>query len=187
MESIIKDNLYTNNWFNYKDFYRKVSANTDYKVYVEVGVWKGHSLSFLAQELKPRKGEVKIYGVDLFENTYKWDNPEQQDLRQQVPYIYEIYNKVLEAADVRDDIIDLKGISWEMADQFEDGTVDMVFIDADHSYESVVKDISAWLPKIRKGGIISGHDYNNPCGVKQAVSERFTDYVVENNVWQKLI
>lgn len=187
MESIINENLYTNNWFNYKDYYRRVSANPDYKIYVEVGVWKGHSLSFLAQELKPRKGEVEIYGVDLFEETYKWDNSDQQDLRKQVPYIYDIYNRVLEAAEVRDDIIDLKGLSWEMADKFEDGSVDMVFIDADHSYESVAKDISAWLPKIRKGGIISGHDYDNPCGVKQAVSERFKDYIVENNVWQKLV
>ena len=36
---------------------------------------------------------------------------------------------------------------------------DLVFIDADHSYESVRRDIKSWLPRVRKGGIISGHDY----------------------------
>ena len=42
---------------------------------------------------------------------------------------------------------------------------------------SVKKDIQSWLPKVKKGGIISGHDYFNPCGVKQAVDEIFSDKV----------
>jgi hypothetical protein len=54
--------------------------------------------------------------------------------------------------------------------------VDMVFIDADHSYESVKADILAWLPKTKK--LISGHDYApNWPGVKQAVDEIFGDNV----------
>jgi predicted O-methyltransferase YrrM len=58
--------------------------------------------------------------------------------------------------------------------------VDFVFIDADHEYDSVVKDINAWLPKIKQGGIISGHDYFNPCGVKKAVDEKFGNEVKFN-------
>ena len=50
----------------------------------------------------------------------------------------------------------------------EDESIDIVFIDADHSYEGVYNDILKWEPKVRKGGIISGHDYGlNPAGVNR--------------------
>lgn len=47
-------------------------------------------------------------------------------------------------------------------------TFDMVFIDGDHEYESVRRDISQWLPKIEPGGIICGDDVNLP-GVRRAL------------------
>jgi predicted O-methyltransferase YrrM len=52
------------------------------------------------------------------------------------------------------------GDSLEVASVFADKSVDLVFIDGDHSYEGVRQDILAWLPKIKDGGIISGHDFN---------------------------
>lgn len=64
----------------------------------------------------------------------------------------------------------LKGLSWDQAEFVKDNELDFIFIDADHSYEAVKKDIIAWYPKVRKGGIISGHDINLE-GVKMAVSE----------------
>jgi len=61
------------------------------------------------------------------------------------------------------------------AEQFQDGSLDFVYIDADHSYQSVKTDIAAWLPKVKKGGIISGHDYDYALrpSVKEAVDEIF--------------
>jgi predicted O-methyltransferase YrrM len=67
----------------------------------------------------------------------------------------------------------IKSYSWEASKNFEDNSVDFVFIDADHEYESVVKDIDSWLPKVKKGGIISGHDYITWKGVKLAVDQKF--------------
>jgi len=185
MEDKVKKNLKTDWWFNYQDFYKSV-ATKNYDILVEVGVWKGHSISFLANEIKKTGKESKLYAVDLWDETYKWENNPQ--LRTQVPYLYEIYNEVKKENKVHDMITDLKGMSWDMAKKFEDGSVDFVFIDADHTYESVVKDIKAWLPKIKKGGMISGHDYNNPCGVKQAVNELIEDYKLSNDgIWFKII
>lgn len=185
MNKKVQENLNTDCWFNYQNFYKAV-ARKKYDILVEVGVWKGHSVSFLAKEIKKLKYEAKIYAVDLWDNTYKWED--RPKLRGQVPILYDIYNENKKQNGVSDIIIDLKGMSWEMADKFEDGAVDFVFIDADHSYESVVKDINAWLPKIKKGGMISGHDYNNSCGVKQAVTELIPDHKLsEDGIWLKHI
>jgi len=71
----------------------------------------------------------------------------------------------------------LRKDSKEAAKDIPDASLDFVFIDADHSYEGCKADIEAWKPKIKKGGFISGHDYENtefPCwGVKKAVQEAF--------------
>ncbi len=56
-----------------------------------------------------------------------------------------------------------------------DGTLDLVYIDADHGYQSVKEDIELWTPKVKKDGIICGHDYSETLtlGVKKAVLEYF--------------
>ena len=182
----IEQLLNTNYWFNYQNFYTDI-ANRKYKTLGEVGVWKGHSISFLASKIKELNYDAKIYAVDLFEDAIdeKWN----KNLKEEISVITKIYNKVLENNEVRHMITDIKGTSWEMANNFEDESVDFVFIDAGHEYDSVVKDITSWLPKIKKGGIISGHDYFNPCGVKQAVDELITDvkFCSDGIIWYKEI
>jgi predicted O-methyltransferase YrrM len=84
--------------------------------------------------------------------------------------IYDLFRR--NTRDVRSRVTELKGISWEMAEEVEDESLDFVFIDADHGYEAVKKDIEAWLPKVKPGGFVSGHDINLP-GVFKAVVEAF--------------
>ena len=56
---------------------------------------------------------------------------------------------------------------------FEDGELDFVFIDGEHSYEAAKADIETWWPKVRSGGILMGHDYDRQRfpGVCRAVNE----------------
>jgi len=61
--------------------------------------------------------------------------------------------------------IDASFVNWP--------SFDLVFVDADHSYDAVKRDIWAWKPKIKKGGILCGHDYHWDT-VKKAVNEEFT-------------
>jgi len=65
--------------------------------------------------------------------------------------------------------------SEEASKVFKDKSVDFVYIDALHDYDSVKQDIKLWLPKIRNGGYIGGHDYGYPPlpDVKKAVDEIF--------------
>ena len=76
--------------------------------------------------------------------------------------------------------------SWKAAERIPDNYIDFLFIDADHSYESVKKDISAWYPKVKSGGIVSGHDWNTKGGVRPAVIECIPGRkinVTECNIW----
>lgn len=69
-------------------------------------------------------------------------------------------------------VVFLRGSSVDMALKVPDRSLVLVYIDADHSYEAVKKDIRAWLPKLVPGGFMAFHDYENQnYGVKQAVDE----------------
>jgi predicted O-methyltransferase YrrM len=67
--------------------------------------------------------------------------------------------------------------SEEAAEAFEARSLDFVYIDAQHHYEAVKRDIALWWPKVKPGGILAGHDYldgtreQSEFGVKSAVDE----------------
>ena len=173
--------LRTDNWFNYRSFYDTiVEQNPQFKTFAEVGVWKGHSISYLASKLKEREG-VQLYAIDLWDETYKYDgvNHGTTELKEQKKFLYEIYQTNIERAGVREIIKDYKDYSWDAARNFEDESLDFVFIDAGHDYDEVKKDIEAWLPKVKPNGIISGHDYyNTHTEVKKAVDEKFSKFPI---------
>lgn len=75
--------------------------------------------------------------------------------------------------------------SVEAALEVDDGSLDFVFIDADHTYEGCKADIEAWLPKVRSGGLVTGHDYAPEFpGVVQAVDETFgKPATYDDHVW----
>ena len=81
----------------------------------------------------------------------------------------------------------LRGDSVLMADSIPDNSLGMVYLDADHSYEGVKRDLEAWYPKVVTGGIIAGHDYLNVegYGANRAVNEfatgRFDIVVIPEN------
>lgn len=156
------------NWFNYPDFYHLVAGIPHFKIYVEVGVWKGHSISYLANLLRGR--EVTIYAVDLFEDTLAFTDNEE--LQKDVKIIDQLYNQTLQETNTRHLITDIKDFSHKAADRFEDKSVDFVFIDASHEYVDFKMDMQAWLPKIKPGGMISGHDYGR-LGVNLVLEEMF--------------
>lgn len=155
------------NWFNYQSLYSKMINKFDTgSHFVEVGSWKGRSSCYMAVEIINSKKDIKFDCVDCWEYItiqYDIDKSKYKDL-------YSIFLKNIEP--VKDIITPIKKISWEGAELYDDLSLDFVFIDAAHDYDSVVKDINAWLPKVKKGGVIAGHDYlNSPQGVKRAVDE----------------
>lgn len=102
---------------------------------VEVGVFEGRSVLFMLEELKKINKNVSFSGIDF---------------ERDCPYVLQNNNQYSHH----------KMTSVDAAKLFDDKSLDFVFIDANHKYDYVSADIAAWFPKVKSGGIISGHDYN---------------------------
>jgi len=84
----------------------------------------------------------------------------------------------------------LVGESGRAASLFEDNSLTMVFLDAQHNYNSVVRDIELWFPKVKLGGELAGDDYgieDEPPvwpGVRRAVDELLPERkLVPHDAW----
>jgi len=56
----------------------------------------------------------------------------------------------------------IRASSMEAARDVPDGSLDFVYIDASHEFDNVMEDLITWSRKVKKGGIVSGHDYDKP-------------------------
>lgn len=95
-----------------------------------------------------------------------------------------------------DRITKMKMDSAGAAQKVPDASLDLVFIDGDHRYEFVKQDIALWLPKLRRGGVMAGHDYANTNkygdrfeGVDRAVHEAFGEdfHTAEDHCWWRRV
>jgi predicted O-methyltransferase YrrM len=171
-------------WFNYEAFYQWVLTQIDAGVFVEIGVWKGKSITFMAERVRDLKKKIRIYAIDTFEGTA--DVPSlMQDPDVASGSLYEKYNENI--APVSEYIYTIRESSHTAHTIFLFQSIDVLFIDGDHSYDAVKKDIELWYPKVKPGGIISGHDFGDHApGVKQAVKELIPGYKLfddSSSVW----
>ena len=61
--------------------------------------------------------------------------------------------------------------------------LDFVYIDGNHQYEFVAKDIKTYYPKLKKGGVLGGHDmYNGFCSEHNGVVQAVAEFAIKNNL-----
>jgi len=77
----------------------------------------------------------------------------------QVPYWLPAHSSRAAVA-LGGDVFFHRSTSVAAAETFNDATLDLVYIDADHKWWSVVQDLAAWWPKVRPGGVMLGHDFH---------------------------
>jgi hypothetical protein len=158
-------------WFNFIDFYNYIIDNipNDF-LFVEVGVWQGKSLSYFVVESINRNKFGKTYAVDHWLGSMEhqkgsWAYDSVLDTEDA------LYSSYLQHTNqIQQHITNLRKTSLEAASLFKDQSIDAIFIDASHDYDNVCQDINCWFPKIKTGGIISGHDYDWP-EVSRAVND----------------
>ncbi len=167
-------------WFDYEDFYRWLVAQIPKGgKFVEVGCWMGKSIAAFAEFSKQFGNNVAMFVADTFDG--KPDSNEQALILEACGgSVRSKFMANMEALGIEPYVIESKSTSASKV--FQDGELDAVFIDAAHDYESVLADISAWYPKVKKDGILAGHDFNEP-GVNKAVYDHGLKVEVMGRCW----
>lgn len=178
MEHIYQLPNFGEDWFTYPNLYsRFIKEIPDNGHFVEVGSWKGKSIAYLGVEAINSGKTIKIDAVDTWQGSLN-EPQHQNDPHVKTDTLYALFCENISS--ISSVINPVRFPSLEAAQQYADQSLDIVFIDACHTYECVKEDIQAWYPKVKVGGIIAGHDYSNAfMGVVQAVDEFFGSGFVE--------
>lgn len=147
-------------WFNFEKVYLDMVNRFDDAVFVEIGCWEGKSTYCMAEKIKNSGKSIKFYAVDI------WEPYQQVDMTWSANFDKFLKN----VQPVQEHISIIKQSSVEASKTFDDNSIDFIFIDGNHQYESVKADIQAWLPKLKRTGCIAGHDLEWD-DVKRAVKE----------------
>lgn len=146
------------------------------KTIVEFGSYHGRSTRALADNCI----NGRVWAVDPWDGKYPSQSGEP--LQAINTYCYPQFCRNLQDLISSGRVVPHRGWSWSFRLPYQ---VDMVFIDGDHRYETVLKDIDKANELVKSGGVISGHDYNWP-SVKQAVDEKLGDIMECESIWWKI-
>lgn len=145
---------------------------------IEIGSYMGESTMMFASSgifstifsIEPHTGIEEFN--DLF--GYEWDVVKKE---------YETNTRFF------DNITHIKDFSHNIHDTFDNNSIDFIYIDGGHDYESIKNDLKLYLPKLKKNGIIAGHDYEPTGwpGVVRAIHEIIgePDVIFSDSSWIK--
>lgn len=132
----------------------------------EIGCFEGVNANFLLETLP----QLFLHGIDPYDAYIDWngldidfnDKLKHEQVTKDANIVFSKYSNRFKLHKLRSD---------DAVDNFKDGSLDFVFVDGLHTYEQTLKDCKNYLPKIKSGGIICGHDYGIISGVTKAVDE----------------
>jgi len=128
-------------------------------VIAEIGVWKGDFSKKILDYCEPKK----LFLIDpwVFDDKIKGCAPQVEGIEPlEQSFFDEAYNETKSKFKNNSKIEILKTNSLEASKYFEEDYFDYIYIDAEHSYDAVMKDLSYWYPKLKRNGYIFGDDYH---------------------------
>ena len=156
--------------------------DNNYRTGVELGVLRGPGFQYLIKNCP----NLHLTGVDIFypdSEWHKWNEKTTEKLQETTPVPwYDGNDKKFKDTFGFTNLVEfcdrfkpraklIRDFTNKAHVHFKDNSLDFVFIDASHIYKYVAEDIDLWEPKVKKGGLVSGHDLDFP-DVKKAVAER---------------
>jgi len=136
-----------------------------FKIGAEIGVYKGeYSAKFLEKGLK-------LFSIDPWRSYEDYGSDASFHRRQE-----ELYSKALKRIGKFPNSTIIRKTSMEAVNDFKDGSLDFVYIDGHHGFKYIAEDIWEWSKKVRKGGIIAGHDYAIPSR-KKPTTDKYNCHV----------
>lgn len=118
-----------------------------FKIGAEIGIDKGEFSQKFCQ------AGLALYAIDPWKSYRDYQDPRGQA---RLDFLYEHSKRFL--APFRNCKI-IRKTSMEAVADFADGSLDFVYIDGNHQLRYVIDDLSEWSKKVKKGGIVCGHDY----------------------------
>lgn len=154
------------------------------KTVVEVGSFMGRSTCAILAGLK-QAGGARLFAVDSFDG--RATPRESEAVERGLGWLHRQFMENIKVRGFQiPEILPME--SAEAARRFRPVSIDWVFIDAGHSYESVTNDLKSWAPLVRQGGVVSGHDYQpNWAGVVLAIDTFFAPLKVSKgsrSIWK---
>ena len=142
-----------------------IAIHGDNLVGGEIGVWKGDAFMTLLHNCPNIN---TLHGVDLFQPYYDYlapgvlnsNQPSITYDRKEIDFIKLVCYHRLEYSGQKDKIRFHEMDSNEAAEYIDDDSLDFIFLDAYLTGEQAKNDLEVWYPKVKTGGIFSGHDWN---------------------------
>ena len=157
-------------WFDWPKLYAdQVASARSGSLFVEVGTWMGKSALYIGDRIQASGKSIHLVTVDT---CLGCDDYQTETAKEYGGTIAGELVRNIQEAGLLSIVTVMVTESVRAAKVFGDESVDFVFIDAAHDYESVKADLTAWWPKLKVGGKIAGHDYGWE-GVGEAVHEFF--------------
>ena len=185
MENIDLDILLENksscSWLSTYGVVSNLIRSIDAKKIAEVGVAYGYHAEHILDEFS----DIEYYGFDPYVSGYDPNDGFDADIKilfgnGDIPAMDRLYNAVNYKLESKyGDRAKINRIPGEKADSlFEKYFFDIAYIDGDHTYDGVIRDLNSWYPLVKKGGILCGDDYNWD-GVRDAVLDFFKEKEIE--------
>lgn len=161
-------------WFSGAEIYRRyVASVTGPSVAVELGAWKGRSTCFMGVEIANSGKPIIFYAVDHWRGI-EGEEGYEPDPDDQSGQLFEVFQRNIAA--VAEHVNVIRSDTAAAAKQFEDASIDFLYIDANHTYDGVLRDLTAWFPKVKTGGTIAGDDWCFSVHGEHTVRNAVTDF-----------
>jgi len=147
-----------------RDVLQEICDNENTCKVAEIGVYKGKSVIYMAQSLKKHGGLVYAIdpwtvkavqqGYDNTDTNYKWWT------KLDYSKTYNNFQENVQTYGVQETIVEVRGESQDVFDQFKDESLDLLHIDGNHSRLCSTRDVLLYFNKVKKGGYIMMDDTN---------------------------
>lgn len=165
---------YPQEWISNKGLVPYIKRHGENLTGIEIGTCRAESTAYFLDKCV---NVDLITTIDPYKGYQDWNGEITQET---VDRFMDVAKKNLKKYGKR--VKMLREESVNAASKFKDESVDFIFVDGDHSYDATLADCEAYYPKLKKGGIFCGHDYQSLEDVKRAIDDFRNKYKITSPI-----
>ncbi len=178
-------------WFDFQDIFDfAIDKAPEGAKFLEIGGWFGRSACYMGERIQQSGKKITHYAVDIWNHPGHKEMGHYETIQKRGGSMLSAFRSYMEEAGVSHIVNPIQGNSHQVHENFENESLDFIFVDGDHSYDGAKLDIILWWPKLKPGGFMAGHDYYEYGGhtdVRLAVDYCFNlqpgEALIRNGSW----